>query len=317
MIPTYDPDPDYLEQAIAGILAQDPGEAEMQIQIVDDASSSFDPEEFLIQKRISRVSFFRKTTREGIGGNWNRCLELSQGRWIHLLHQDDLVLPGFYTQLRHGLERDQAIGAAFCQQFLIDANGDRGRLLSHVRQDTPGIIADWIEHIFVRLSVQTPSIVVKRSVYEHLGGFDPTFEYALDWDMWKRIAARYRVWYEPRPLACYRKHQRAATSALVRSGKNMKENARSIDVAKSYLPPAEAESMSRRAREYGTWSAVHTAGQLLFFDRDVLSTVAQLREARKLTSSATVIRKMFELGRRTLRDRVNRNAAKPVRVGLN
>ena len=37
MIPAYEPGP-FLEAALAGVLAQDPGPEEMQIEVIDDAS---------------------------------------------------------------------------------------------------------------------------------------------------------------------------------------------------------------------------------------------------------------------------------------
>ena len=38
MIPTYNPQPDYLEETLRGILQQDPGPEQMQIEVVDDCS---------------------------------------------------------------------------------------------------------------------------------------------------------------------------------------------------------------------------------------------------------------------------------------
>ena len=40
----------------------------------------------------------------------------------------------------------------------------------------------------------TPSIVVRRSVYERLGSFDRRLVCAEDWEMWVRIAAHYPIW---------------------------------------------------------------------------------------------------------------------------
>ena len=31
--------------------------------------------------------------------NWNRCIAHARGHWLHLLHQDDVVLPGFYERM--------------------------------------------------------------------------------------------------------------------------------------------------------------------------------------------------------------------------
>jgi len=61
--------------------------------------------------------------------------------------------------------------------------------------------------------------------------------------------------------------------------------------------------VGRRAREYYTWLAVHQAGQLWVHDRDLGSTLAHLREARKMTSSSMVMTKILELAIETWRNR--------------
>jgi glycosyltransferase involved in cell wall biosynthesis len=297
MIPTYNPDPTYLEQALRGVLDQDPGSQEMQIVLVDDGSDAFDPELFLGDLGVPRVSFYRQPRHVGIAGNWNSCLEQARGQWVHLLHQDDLVLPGFYQRLRKGIETDARIGAAFCQHFLINGDGSRGDLMSQVKPNTVGILKDWLEYVFVVLSIQTPSIVVKRSVYERVGGFDVSFKYALDWDMWKRIATQYPLWYEPEPLACYRRHGQSTTRKLMHSGSDMVDIRRSIETSESYLQPAVAAAVTERARNYWTKIAIRNAGHLLFLERDLGGTIAQLWQARKISSSSLVVKLIVKLTR--------------------
>ena len=65
----------------------------------------------------------------------------------------------------------------------------------------------------------TPCIVVRRSVYEELGGFDNRLVYAEDWEMWVRVAARFPVYYEERPLACYRMHGNSNTGRNLATGR--------------------------------------------------------------------------------------------------
>ena len=44
-----------------------------------------------------RVAVHQKSLRtNGLAGIWNRCIERARGEWVHILHQDDIVLPGFY-----------------------------------------------------------------------------------------------------------------------------------------------------------------------------------------------------------------------------
>jgi hypothetical protein len=303
MIPTYNPNLNYLEQVLGSVLEQAPGPEEMQIELIDDGSKDFDPEVFLYKVVGSRVSFYRQPQHMGIGGNWNTCLERARGHWVHLLHQDDLVLSSFYRRLREGIESEPNIGAAFSHNFLIDSEGRRNFPPSRINRNKPGLLTDWLEYVFVGLSFTTPSIVVKRSVYEQLGGFDVSFGYALDWDMWKRIASQYPLWCEPQPLAGSRRHEQSTTRKLMQSGTNIAEIRRSIETSKSYLSVAMAADMAHRAQDYYTGYAVNRAAQLLLIERDVGAAVAQLSEARKIRSSTAVMKAIIKQSLKTLRAR--------------
>ena len=301
MIPTYNPRADYLEQVLDSVLAQDWDPAEVQIELVDDVSDTFDLAVFLERRGDPRLTCYRQPQRAGIGGNWNTCIARARGHWVHILHQDDLVLPGFYDRLREGITAEPDLGAAFCQAYWIDDEGCRRGLMSRVRQGEPGILFDWIEYIFVGLAIQTASIVVSRRVYEHLGGFNSAFRYVLDWDMWKRIAVQYPIWYEPKPLASYRKHRYATTRTLQRSGENLAEIGRSIEASAAYLPPSIADDVSERAGAHYTRNALRVAWERLSVDRDFVTALTQLRGARRLHSGKMLAKSAFILARRAWR----------------
>jgi hypothetical protein len=162
----------------------------------------------------------------------------------------------------------------------------------------------------VGLSFTTPSIVVKRSVYERLGGFDVSFDYALDWDMWKRIASQYPLWFEPQPLAGSRRHSRSATRKLMRSGTNVAEIRRSIEISKSYVDAAVSADMERRAQEYYAAYIVKRAAQVLL-EGDARAALTQLGEARKIRSTTAAIQAMISLPLKTLRARWRRRRRVP------
>jgi GT2 family glycosyltransferase len=292
MIPTYNPHPEYLARALGGVLAQDPGPASMEICVIDDASGGLDPRERLRGVGSERVTWFRQDQHVGMARNWNTCIERARGQWVHILHQDDLVRPGFYDRLREGIDAHPLVGAAFCRDVVVDEQGQR-KWMQRLICRTPGIVEDWIEHVFVGLHLRASALVVKRSVYEALGGFRLDLQYALDWDMWKRIAAAYPLWYEPAVLACYRRHAASASSAFIRSGANIAEIRRSIELSAAALRPALAAEVSRRARHVYTRYAVITAWRALR-EHGVRASLAQIREARKLTSTLAVLR---EIGR--------------------
>ncbi len=284
MIPAYRPRWDYLEEALAGVLAQDPGPAAMQVEVVVDGPGQPQLRARVRERWGHRVAVVARGRRLGIAGSWNDCVARARGQWVHLLHQDDRVLPGFYARLREGIESRPSVGAAFTQHYRIDGTGRNLGPMSRVAMTEAGILRDWPEHVFTYLGIQTPSIVVRRAVYEELGGFDPGLRYVLDWDMWQRIAVRYPIWYHPEPLACYRKHRGSATSSLLRSGRNIVEIRASIEAFHGRLPPSIASAVVSRARKRYRGHAARTAARALVRGAPG-AAVTQLREGARLSGA--------------------------------
>lgn len=288
MIPTYDPNLSYLEQAVQGVLAQQPASGEMQIEIVDDCSPACDADLLWNIFRDPRVCVYRQSRRLGITGNWNSCIDRARGSWIHILHQDDLVFPDFYRRFAQLIRDKPAVGAVCCRSKTINAAGHT-LFTAPVENSLEGIFTDWLEHIFVGLTIRASSIVVKQTVYSELGGFSTAVEYAHDWDMWKRIAANYPIGYVPDLLHCYRRHDLSATMGYQASGMNLRKIAQSIDVSKSYLPADVAEDMARRAMaNYCRYGADLAWEKFLRWDFRV--AWVQLREARRLGSVPMLVK---------------------------
>ena len=276
MIPTYNC-ANYLRQTLTRVLAQDPGAEVMQIQVVDDCSTLDDPEAVVKEVGQGRVEFYRQPQNVGHTGNFATCLQRSRGELIHLLHGDDYVLDGFYSRLQQGFEQRPNLGAAFCRQIYMNHEGHWSEF-SQLEQPESGVLENWLERIAIYQRIQTPAIVVRRSVYEQLGGFDQRLSWAEDWEMWVRIAAHYPVWYEPQPLAAYRMHDGSNTGRYARTGENLRDLVRAIEIIKAYLPAARAEVLSRKSREH--WSIVYArwlAYQMLF-QGELDGASAQVRE---------------------------------------
>ncbi|MEB3282275.1 MAG: glycosyltransferase [Lyngbya sp.] len=293
IVPTYKPNREYLTQTLKSILNQSLAIEEMQIEIVDDCSPDEDLEPFVKQIAGNRISFYRQPRNLGLIGNWNDCIQRAKGKWVHILHQDDLVLPEFYHKLRELLEEYPQAGAGFCRHYYVDAEGKQ-RSISALEQENSGILDNWIERIAVMQRVQFASIVVKRSVYETLGGFSQDAGSAADWEMWKRIAAHYSVVYEPQPLACYRLHSSSESSRLISVGENITDTLKAIEISHSYLPPEKAETLSKQAREHYAFYALNTAKQMLGVE-DEKAAIAQIKAALKCSQSQQVKEAIIQL----------------------
>lgn len=258
MIPTWQPDVGFLRQAVESVAAALPADADVEVTLVDDASPDFDAAEFARGLSTVAVRAIRAAEHRGLAANWNACLESARGHFVHLLHQDDFVLPGFYAALRRGLDADASVGAAYTASLLCGADG-RGWAPRLVAMTTPGILVDWPRHVFARLSIQCSAIVVRRAVYETLGGFDGAYRYALDWDMWRRIAVHHPLWFHPDALAAYRMHPRSESARQQATGDHLVEIFRSIERSASLLPPDIAPRVLRAARFHYATYAIESA----------------------------------------------------------
>ena len=297
MIPTYNC-AEYLRQTLASVLAQDPGPEVMQIEVVDDHSMGDDPAAVVEELGRGRVGFYRQPENVGHIKNFETCLERSRGKLIHLLHGDNYVLDGFYRKMQRVFDQHPEIGAAFCRYIYMDEDS-HWQNITVLEQPESGVLSNWLERIatlqHIENHIETPSIVVRREVYERLGGFDRRlFCWGEDWEMWVRIAAHYPTGYEVEPLALYRDRSESLTKRSVRTGQNIRDVRKATEIIQPYLPETMKSKLSNKARELWAFWALHFAHQLLA-KRDIAAAMNQIREALKCSYSFRVIRQVVHL----------------------
>jgi len=286
MIPVHDC-AGYLRETLASVLAQDPGPEQMQIEVIDDASSDR-PESVVEELGRGRVGFHRHPRNVGHVANFNTCLERSRGRLVHLLHGDDCVRDGFYAAMSALLEDEPEAGAAFCRYIAMDEAGD-WTSVAPLEQRSAGLIPGWLEKIAVGQRLQTPCMVVRREVYEELCGFDSRPKgLGEDWEMWVRIAAHYPVAYEPAPLALYRVHSPSLSGRMLRTGQNVRDLRRVIEINREHLPAGRADELTRRALRETATTCLRRARRMLGAG-DAAAMWAQVREAIRSDASLRVI----------------------------
>ena len=292
MVPVYNRTK-YLEKTLASVLAQDLGPKEMQIEVVDDCSTLNDPEPLVRRIAGDRVNFVRNSRNLGLVANFNNCIGRARGHWVHLLHTDDYLLPGFYERLKAALATRNDVGAAYCRTLFIDGDGQR-MCEGELEQSTAGVLPNFIEKIGVCNRIAMPAIVVRRSVYETLGGYLPELCYTTDWQMWIRIAAHYPIWYEPAVLAAGRDHAESETANLRRAGRTYPDVRRCIDISRPLLPPDRAADISHRAMEKAALQALDLAWRS-YTNSELLSAVTNTAHALRFRCSPQVVKTLLSL----------------------
>lgn len=246
MIPTYNCS-NYLKETLVSVLVQDTGAENMQIEVVDDCSTDLDVAVLVNEIGKGRIGFFKQLQNVGSLRNFEACLNRSKGKYIHILHGDDQVKPGFYAAIEQLFNDNPNAGAAITGFSGMDENGSI-LYTNNLIQENPGIIDDWLIKISENQRLQACAVVVKRSVYEDLGGFFGV-EYGEDWEMWVRIAASYPVAYSPESLALYRLHSDNISARFISSGKNISDLKKVIETIQHYLPVEKRKAIKKTSEK--------------------------------------------------------------------
>ncbi|MEH2231816.1 MAG: tetratricopeptide repeat protein [Nostoc sp.] len=290
---------DYLLECLASVLAQWTGEEEMEILVMDNAST---PPLFDLVNSIGRgiVSYYRNSQNIGLAGNHNTGITLSRGQWIHILHDDDYVLPGFYSQLKESLENcSDSVGAAFTGFENINEKGvflSQGDICYWYGENR-GIIQDWLSQIVVTNPLRPSAIVVRRQTYERLGGYCSELSDLNGWEVCKRIATFYDCWYEPEILASYRVDTSLYTNKrsndLFLTGNHAVFLRRAIEITESYLPEDLCTEMTAKARSYNFEYLLERRVIIPLRAGYLTGALRMLQEALKIDCSPEAIAKLF------------------------
>ncbi|MGI4022020.1 MAG: glycosyltransferase family 2 protein [Janthinobacterium lividum] len=267
MIPTYNCIA-FLEDTLKSVLLQDPGEALMQIEVVDDFSADGDVFELVETIGKGRIKYYKQERNRGSLRNFETCLNRAKGKWIHLLHGDDRIEVGYYQEIESLFIAHPEAGAAFTNFSFIDGRSDKLDISTPILSKKPEVIKDFLSKIAGRQLIQPPAIVVKRSVYEALGSFYAV-HYGEDWEMWTRIAAHYPVAYSPKSLAYYRVAYNSGIShGSFLTGQNIHDIIKVVDIIQEYIPINKRKKLKEEALVYYAIFCIKVANNLLLTNKD-------------------------------------------------
>lgn len=234
MIPTYNC-AGFLEETLQSLRGQ--GLEHAQVEVVDDCSTKDDPEAVVRGVGAGWVGFHRQVTNLGLVGNFNACLGRAGRTWVHVLHGDDLVLPGGYAEMAGLLDRHPASGVLFGRCVMIDEQGRWDDVSPMLGPDLDGALA-YDPFRWTLNPVQFAGTMFRRDAALAVGGFDDRFTHAADWDLWWRLAKRFPAAYTNRCVGAYRRFPASHTSTLVRTGRNLRESLRLVEQIAAAEPQA-------------------------------------------------------------------------------
>lgn len=293
MIPVYNCS-QFIPEVLHNVLNQNIPEKDMEIEIVDDASTDDDIEKIVKKIGNGRVKYFRQSKNVGSLRNFETCIERSRGKLIHLLHGDDRVLPGYYSTIQRLFETYSEAGAAFSNFRYINEKGAE-KFCQPLEMPKEGLLKDWLLLIAERNLIQYAAITVKREVYEELGSFYGS-TFGEDWEMWVRIAQKYPFAYTPNLLAEYRQHNSSITGEKFLNGESLKDLNYVMELVQHYVPDNHKRIILRKSKKYYAWYGLENAMDVWRNTRDkkrVHNLVKQLLKMHNDFGMYKIIAKLY------------------------
>ncbi len=241
----------FIEPAVAAALAQQGVVVDL---VISDDCSDDDTLDRVRRLAGDRARVAVNAERLGLAGNWNRCVALARTPLVAILHQDDLIDPGHLAA--HLAAFREGTGLVASASRAIDEAGRPARGVEAGgcgladRRFAPGSFG---RELAVANPLRCSAVSLRAEAHASVAGFDPTFRYAVDWDFWLRVSARWEVVWLAATTAAFRWHEASETHAFHGGTADLEEMGRLLDRLRGERPDLASlrpEADRRLARAY-------------------------------------------------------------------
>ncbi|MEA2007831.1 MAG: glycosyltransferase family 2 protein, partial [Chloroflexota bacterium] len=183
----------FLEATIRSVIAQDYPRVEHII--VDGGSTDGSLE--VIERYESQLAAWVSEPDEGQTDAINKGFAMAQGEILAWLNSDDVYQPNAVSEAVEFLQKHPEVGMVYGDTNFIDEEGQtlgkfNAQQTSYQRLRRGGVY------------IPQPAAFWRASLWEAVGPLDPSFYFAMDYDLWVRFAKVTELRYVPRLWAKFR-----------------------------------------------------------------------------------------------------------------
>ena len=204
----------YIEEALNSIFQQT--HKNIELIVLDDGST--DNSRTVVKEVIGErnAKLILNEENQGYTRTFNRGLTLATGDFIVDFALDDVMTPTF---LEESIKALQASGEGFGVSFANAEYIDEDSTVTAVHTESlrsRGII-DWVpqgdifQMVLKRYFICTPTMVMRKSVFDRIGGYDEDLTYE-DFDFWVRTSRYWKYCYVDKILVRKRKLRTSMSS---------------------------------------------------------------------------------------------------------
>jgi len=198
-IPTYNR-AHMVNRAIESVLNQT--YPNIEIIVVDDCSTDT-TQDLVALYNDPRLTYVKNPRNIGQFPSFNRCIELSNGKYIHILHSDDYIDSNFTKTCVEFIKSHPNVMMTFSSARLLSDNKEEKIAVSD--HDIIYLAPEGFRNILMAgNNIICPSVMMNRQVYDSVGFFPCEYPYAGDFYQWLRITRNFDVAFVANAILFYR-----------------------------------------------------------------------------------------------------------------
>ncbi len=190
----------YLEATIQSVLSQN--YPRLEYIIVDGGSTDGSVE--IIRKYESKFAWWVSEKDQGQTDAINKGFAHAKGDFFAWLNSDDTYEPNALSSAVKFLQTHPEVGLVYGDaNYLNEDGGVIGRFPA-AQTDLVGLRRGYVH-------IPQQAAFFRADLWHAVGPLDPSFYFAMDYDLWVRLAARSQVKYVPQTWANFRLHASGKT----------------------------------------------------------------------------------------------------------
>lgn len=204
---------EYLQECLSSLAKQ--GKVPFEVICVDDGSADPRVSELIheLRNRNPRLLVHRELVNRGISSIQNRAVDMARGDYVVFLDCDDALVPGALEAVYSTLQNRPEVDYLFTDRIDVDEKGATVRVVRYGGYDRLHFRShDLIVQDLLDGMVASHLKVIRRSVYQDLGGCDTCYSGVQDWEIALRVAQSHKFYYLAQPLYLHRVHKHSVTS---------------------------------------------------------------------------------------------------------
>ena len=199
LTPSFNQAP-YLEETIQSVLLQD--HPRLEYMIVDGGSDDGSIE--VIKKYEHKLAWWVSEKDKGQTDAINKGFARASGEILAWINSDDTYEPGAVSAAVKYLQEHPNVGMVYGDCNFIN---EPGRVIGKFNSAQTNYLL--LRQGYAHIPQQT--MFFRADLWKQVGPLDPSFYFAMDYDLWTRIAARTEIKYVPQTWANFRLHTSGKT----------------------------------------------------------------------------------------------------------